>query len=287
MVSPLSIARFARFWLKTALYASTPGGYGYYRGLRRYRDPVYVHSRDRHPVRAKHYAGEGWDAHERAGIRRRDYESYEEYLVHQRQKFDEILKVQGGFRNRDVVVWRMRFYRRFRHLVGLVPPSGVIVCAGARQGTEVEVLRDLGFRNAYGVDLNPGASNPLVRQGDFHRLDNPTSSVDVVYSNSLDHAYDLATFFREHARILKPGGYVLYDVSTGRPENRSTFESLLWREKDAVLREMLPHFDRVVRSESESGWTWILLQAKPNGAYAAPESEAGAVETRDEPASRP
>ena len=51
--------RIAPFWLRQPLYRWTPGGFGYYRKLRRYADPGYVHERDKHPVRAKHHDSEG------------------------------------------------------------------------------------------------------------------------------------------------------------------------------------------------------------------------------------
>ena len=199
-------ARLAPFWLRQPLYRWTPGGFGHYRKLRRYADPGYDHERDKHPVRAKHFGAEGLTPPDEDGFVHREYGSYDEYLEHQRQKLDEILHIGRGFSNAAVAETRSRFYRRFRHLVRLVPRDAVILCLGARQGTEVEVLRELGFRNAYGIDLNPGPENDLVRPGDFNRLDEPDDSVDVVYSNSLDHAPDLDAFFSEHARVLRPQG---------------------------------------------------------------------------------
>jgi SAM-dependent methyltransferase len=254
----------ARFWARTGLYRWTPGGLGSYRRARRYHDPSYVHERDKHEVRRKHFEHEGWTGEHEGGLRRRDYADYDEYVLHQQQKLEEILKIGGGFSNASVSRARVRFYRRFRHLVGLVPPEAVVVCAGARLGTEVEVLRDLGFRNAYGIDLNPGPDNPLVQPGDFHRLENETSSVDVIYSNSLDHAFDLDRFFEEHARALKPTGYALYDLDlTLRDAERThPFESVVWTREDIALEKMLRFFDRVVRVESEPGWKWILLEGK-------------------------
>ncbi len=270
----LARSRTAKFWAKSGLYRFTPGGYGYYRKLRRYRRPDYVHERDKHPVRRKHHTTEGWKPESREGLRLRDYESYEEYRVHQEQKLEEILKMGGGFGNRGVYAHRLKFYRRFRHLIELLPRSAVIVCAGARTGTEVEVLRDLGFENAYGIDVNPGPDNPLVRPGDFHDLENETSSVDLVYSNSLDHAFDLEGFFAEHARVIKPGGYALYelDLSLRNREGTHPFESVVWDREDIVLQMMLRHFEHVVRIETEPQWKWILLQGK---LAAAPAEAAG------------
>ncbi|MFZ0034217.1 MAG: hypothetical protein WAK60_04400 [Sedimentisphaerales bacterium] len=172
-----------KFWFKTALYRYAPGGYGYVHYLRRFYDPNYLYNRDKHDVRDKHHAKGDWKTQKQEDFYYRDYKDYEEYLSHQKQKFHEILKMRGGFTNRNIAAYRHRFYRRFHHLPVFLPKSAYILCAGARQGTEVEVLHDLGFKNAYGIDLNPGPDNKLVRIGDFMHLDNPDSSLDMIYSN--------------------------------------------------------------------------------------------------------
>lgn len=249
-----------RFHAKTLLHRYVPGGYGHARRLRRARDPSYVHERDRHPVRRRHQGDVGWRSETRPdGIRHRAYESYDEYVIHQQQKYDEILKLRGGFSKAVIAAWRRKFYRRFRLLVDLLAEDATIVCAGARQGTEVEVLRDLGFRRAYGIDLNPGPDNPFVRQGDFHQLPQADGTVDLVYSNSLDHVYDLDRFFADHARALRSDGYVLYDVSLAPLGTAAPFETLAWEREDALFGRMLRYFERVVHVETEPGWKWILL----------------------------
>lgn len=254
-------ARVAPFRLRQPLYRWTPGGFGYYRTLRRYADPGYVHERDRHPVREKHHDAEGLLPADAEGFVRRDYGSYDEYVEHQRQKLDEILRLGHGFSNAAVAEARARFYRRFRHLVRLLPRDALCLCLGARQGTEVEVLRELGFRCAYGIDLNPGPENELVRVGDFNRLQEADASVDLVYSNSLDHALDLEAFFSEHARVLKPHGFALYDVHQDyRPGEPAPFEASLWLRREDVLVRALRHFRRLLRLQAEPDWTWMLLQ---------------------------
>jgi len=209
----------------------------------------------------KHRGAESLADPDSAGLVKREYSSYDEYLVHQRQKLDEILLSGAGFPNARVSDYRSRFYRRFRHLVQRVPADAIIVCLGARQGTEVEVLRELGFRNAYGIDLNPGPENPLVRAGDFQRLDMPDRSVDLVYSNSLDHAFDLDTFFAQHRRVLKPDGFALYDLAASYEQGeKAPFEATLWTRQEHVVQMALNHFRRILKLETEPSWTWMLLR---------------------------
>lgn len=255
---------YPKFWIKTALYLCMPGGYGYYRYLSRYYDRGYVHERDKHPVRRKHYGSEGWRHHKQGVLVYRDYEDYAEYVIHQRQKLDEMLKAKGGFDNKTITSYRLKFYRRFKLFSHFLPKSALIVCAGARQGTEVEVLRDLAFKNAYGIDLNPGPENPFVRRGDFMRMDNATSSVDLIYSNCVDHAFDLDAFFVEHARVIKPDGYVLYDIRCGSGQKRGPFEAVAWEHEEDLFLMMLRYFKEVVHVETDNGWKWILLRGKRN-----------------------
>jgi hypothetical protein len=250
------------FWLKTALYRWTPGSYGYSRYLRHYRNAGYIHERDMHLVRRKHYGEMGWQRHWREGLLYRDYANYDEYRLHQQQKFDEILKLKGGFSNQVISQYRLKFYRRFRYILKLLPPTACIVCAGARQGTEVEVFHDLGFKNAYGIDLNPGPDNPWVRAGDFMHMENDTSSVDLVYTNCVDHAFNLTDFLAEHRRVIKPSGYVLYDLALASRSGQGPFEAVAWQSEEVLLQLMLDYFRTIVRVESEPGWKWILLQGK-------------------------
>ena len=105
-----------KYFIKNQLYIRTPGGWGYYRYLRSLKREDYDHERDKHDVRRKHFGEEGWKDEKEKGIQYRSYGSYEEYVTHQIQKFDEILKMGVGYTNDIVGVYRKRFYRRFKHL---------------------------------------------------------------------------------------------------------------------------------------------------------------------------
>jgi len=237
----------------------TPFRYGYYRTLSKYRDASYEFERDKHPVRKKHYGQEGWKSEFDGDFHYRDYSSYEEYIEHQSQKFNEILKVQGGFRNRGILEYRKRFYRRFRHVPGFLNKSALILCLRARQGTEVEVLWDLGYKNAVGLDLNPGPENPYVKPGDFMDLEYPDASIDMIYTNCVDHAFNLDQFFREHARVLKADGCAIYDIEINGM-GCGTFEAVGWESEDAVFLLALKYFKNVIKVETDGGWKWLLLR---------------------------
>lgn len=171
-----------------------------------------------------------------------------------------MIKIKGGFSNKDILRYRIKFYRRFRHLYKYLPLSANIICAGARQGTEVEVLRDLGFQHAIGIDLNPGPNNKYVCQGDFMAMDFPDASIDLIYSNCLDHAFNLKKLLSEHIRVLKPGGLALYDIAMQSETGSGAFEAVEWDSEEALFLLMLKFYGQVLKIETEKLWKWVLLK---------------------------
>jgi len=59
---------------------------------RKIQDAGYTHDRDKHEVREKHHGEGGWKVEKEDGVLKRDYASYEEYVIHQKQKLDEMIK---------------------------------------------------------------------------------------------------------------------------------------------------------------------------------------------------
>jgi len=53
---------------------------------------------------------------------------------------------------------------------------------------------------------------PLVVEGDMHSLRFADGSFDIVYTNVIDHAYDLPKALAEMARVLRPGGLLVVDT---------------------------------------------------------------------------
>jgi SAM-dependent methyltransferase len=243
----------SRYQTKTLLHRYWPGGYGYMRELRKVKDTGTYQAAEVNPL---YYAHEGWQATQ-DGIEQRAYGSYDEYVTHQKEKLNQILYLKGGFGQETIQQYREQFHQRFQHLWPYLPRDAKILCAGARQGTEVEVLRDLGYRNAYGIDLNPGPNNPYVKVGDFMKTGLPDASIDLVYTNCIDHAFDLDQFFREHYRIVKPRGYVLYDISL---DKGGGFEAAQWKDEWTLLDKITPFFPQLIQAERDRQWLWVLLR---------------------------
>lgn len=164
----------------------------------------------------------------------RKYASYDEYVQHQGSKLDRIIHRLHETEAEDFD----DFKDRFRHCAALGGMRSVL-CLGARLGTEVRALHALGYF-AVGIDLNPGDDNPYVLPGDFHGVVFPDGSVDAVYTNTLDHVFDLDKMIGEIQRLLRPGGIFIADVLQGFEEGfvPGEFESTHWRDSDAFLEKI-------------------------------------------------
>jgi len=119
----------------------------------------------------------------------RVYSSYEEYLEHQKQKLEYIDLEEYDVKYRDVLLERLR-------KLYFLKPGMTVLCLGARLGTEVKAFLDIGCF-AIGIDLNPGCDNRYIVYGDFHNLQFASSSVDVIFTNALDHVFDMRQMIEE------------------------------------------------------------------------------------------
>jgi SAM-dependent methyltransferase len=146
------------------------------------------------------------------GLSTRTYESYAQYVAHQKSKLHEI----GGEAFVDPRKAVEMFRKRFSGLSRL-RENATILCLGARRGEEVQALREMGHF-ALGIDLEPGKDNAYVLTGDFHDIRFGDTTVDAVYINCLDHALDINKIVKEVRRILKPGGVFIVDIVYGFEE---------------------------------------------------------------------
>jgi SAM-dependent methyltransferase len=173
--------------------------------------------------------GERWNT-EGNRFQKRGYDSYEAYLEHQKAKLEthEFGQYDAEFRAalRDRLAaleidWRGR----------------TVLCLAARIGTEVKAFLDLGAF-AVGIDLNPGQENRYVLHGDFHDLQFAPGSLDVVYTNSLDHAFDIDRIAGEVLKVLKPDGVFVVEAVQGCEQgiNPGFFESFFWKNIDELVR---------------------------------------------------
>lgn len=170
-----------------------------------------------------------WDGDQ--GIRLRRYESYEEYTEHQASKLAKLDLTNYSKRFREALTERLK-------LLPNQPRGSTVLCLGARNGAECEAFIEKGFF-AVGVDLNPGTSNKTVLHGDFHNLQFASESVDIVFTNTLDHAFNLDKVIGEVSRVLKPKGLLITEIVRGSTDEAGRepgdFESAWWDSLEAVI----------------------------------------------------
>jgi len=179
--------------------------------------------------------GKNWVNQGNHWLKQRQYGNYQDYIGHQaaKLKFKNICPV-------DLQDYDQKYRQVLRDRIknaNLIKEGQSVLCLGARLGTEVKAFLDHGCF-AVGIDLNPGKSNYYVLRGDFHKLQFADRSVDVVFSNSVDHVFDLEKFAKEVARVLKPGALLVIEVGRGREEGGSSgfYESLHWSTIDELIR---------------------------------------------------
>ena len=131
-----------------------------------------------------------------------------------------------------------------------------VLCLAARQGSEVRAFIDRGAF-AVGIDLNPGPSNRWVVVGDFHDLQFADGSIDYVYTNSLDHAFDLDRIIAEVRRVLRDGGAFIVEANTsdGDGAHAGPYEATVWHDL-APLEQRIHSFGFRLESRSSFEAPW-------------------------------
>lgn len=190
--------------------------YGLGKGARERKDRAKLKARE------DAFASDLWQKGDDKWARR--YASYDDYLAHQSAKLDRI----GDRLQEEIDKDLQEFLERFRNCPWLGNGNNVL-CLGARLGTEVRALHALGHF-AVGIDLNPGKDNKYVLPGDFHNIAFADATVDIAYTNCLDHAFEAKRVAEEVHRILKPGGLFIADVLDGVEEGYipGEFEAISW-----------------------------------------------------------
>jgi len=133
----------------------------------------------------------------------RNYDNYEAYLEYQKTKTLDPQKRKMWV----TTEWDMKiqlFTKLFNLHNNIIQQCKSGLCVCARMGQEVQALRNLGMQ-AIGIDLVP--YEPLVIQGDMHKLSFEDNTFDFVFSNSFDHSLYPSVLVQEIERVLKPDGY--------------------------------------------------------------------------------
>ena len=193
---------------------------------------------------------------EEAGFKRHGSTNYDEYLKHQAQSsaletnlgmlayYEERYQLELGFRLQSS---------------GVLRPGMSVLCLAARLGAEVKAFISCGCF-AVGLDLNPGEGNKYVLHGDFHQIQFANDSVDVIFTNAVDHVFNLGIFISEVVRVLKPDGLLIMELLKGRTDGvvPMEYETLSWEMADDILTPFLAGqmepFDLILKTDLQ--WPW-------------------------------
>ena len=188
--------------------------------------------------------------------------AYQNYLKHQKFKFffykKDLLKAF------DAQV--EEFLNNFQTISAKYQHKKYVLCLAARTGAEVLAFRKLGFF-CIGIDLNFPKDSPYVFYGDFHNLDFPDDTFDVVYSNSLDHSFNINKLVEEAKRVLKKDGLMCFHLQKGIEENKKNnlgnYEALGWNHTNYIIQKILNN-DLIVESKKDlnENYVEVLLKKK-------------------------
>ena len=181
--------------------------------------------------------------------------AYSNYLDHQKFKF--------SFYKKDLIkvfdTQVEEFLNHFKNIQIRYSQKKYTLCLAARTGAEVLAFRKLGLF-CIGIDLIFPKDSPYVLYGDFHHLNFPDGSFDIVYSNSLDHSFNINQLVSEAKRVLKNDGIICFHLQKGVDENKKNnlgeFESLGWDHTDYIIKNILEN-NLVIDSKKDLNENYI------------------------------
>jgi len=189
-----------------------------------------------------------WRAEPKAGLRARTYASYQDYIRHQQSKPGQIRCTDHDDELCAALAARLRDDG--------VPAGSSALCLGARFGGEVRGFWSVGCF-AVGIDVRTAPESKQVLYGDFQDLQFPDACVDFVYTNSLDHAFDITAVLTEIARVLKPSGQLIVDAVRGADEGHppGMWECFYWSKTDDLIELLRANgFGLVHRASFAAPW---------------------------------
>jgi hypothetical protein len=96
-------------------------------------------------------------------------------------------------------------------------------------------------------------------------IDLPEGSLDLLYTNCVDHAFDLEKMMSEHARVLKASGFLLYDMGINMEEGKGgPFEAVSWDRTEDLVVSLLGRFHKLIRSARDEQFGGQWLERRPD-----------------------
>jgi len=190
---------------------------------------------------------------------KKDYQNYEEYLIEQKNKLNEGILWLNEYTAAYEVLLR-------NCLTGL-SLGNTCLCLGARLGTEVKVFNELGIFTV-GIDINPGKNNKYVVTGDASDIQYSDNSVDIVYTNSLDHFLKIEKVIEEIKRVLVSNGYFLLLIAD--EHRRDKYDAITWKNVESIIKHLEKVGLNVIKRKNLNSILWfsdfiIMRKGNSNG----------------------
>lgn len=149
----------------------------------------------------------------------KEYESYEKYIDHQKEKTLDTVRREKWLGQE----WGLKingFKQEFNKLSSFLTSDKKCLCLGARTGQEVVALKEMGINEVIGIDIVP--HEPYVIKGDIHNLEFEDETFDFVYTNIIDHSIDPKKMVSEIERVLKNDGIFFLQIQLGLNQDEYT-----------------------------------------------------------------
>jgi len=174
-------------------------------------------------------------------LSKRMYGNYLEYVKHQKSKLDKEIGWISSWDKKYTTILKERLLKDFHENE---IKGGKVLCLGARLGGEVRSFIELDCF-AVGIDLNPGKDNKYVLYGDFHDIQFPSNSVDIIFTNSLDHVFDVDKLMSEVKRVLNSEGYLIIEIAMGgKPGD---YEAISWENINEIIEIIKKHGFKLIK----------------------------------------
>jgi len=153
----------------------------------------------------------------------REYKNKDEYFNHQLEKTTN--KNVKKNKTRDWKGSIIRYKELFKNYG--VEENKNCLCIGSRYGQEVEALRNMNC-SAIGIDLVEFPPYTIVM--DMHDLKYDDKSFDVLYSNALDHSWDINKSVSEMFRVAREKVIITILLN-----NRGNYEVTVFDSLDDII----------------------------------------------------
>ncbi len=139
------------------------------------------------------------------------YNKYADYLEHQKNKTMNPSKIKL-WKGEEWEIKYIGFLEIFNRNKKYIANKNNAICLGARTGQEVKALIDLEI-DAVGIDLVPFP--PYTLEGDIHNIEKPSNSVELLFTNIMDHSLYPKKFCLEMERICRSKGHIIIHLQKG------------------------------------------------------------------------